>query len=131
MPMFFSFRRLLPQRSDLSHVVLELSMSRRVALFQRLASAGIRQGEIRALFRSQKQGAVGHVVEKGTVVARRDHGAVAWQGGEKPLQDADPTDIHMVRRFVQQEKVGLDHGRSREKHGPLPASGQVVDHAVP
>ena len=33
-------RRLLSQRSDLSHVVLKLSMSRRVALFQRLASAG-------------------------------------------------------------------------------------------
>ena len=43
------------------------------------------------------------VVEEGSVVAGRDHGAVARQGGEEPLQNPDPADVQVVRRLIQQQ----------------------------
>ena len=60
-------------------------------------------------------------------MARGDEGTVARQGGEKALKHADPGEVEVVRRFVEQEQVRLDDSGAREQHGALPAAGQVAD----
>ena len=80
--------RLLAQRPDLAHVVLEPPASRCIAFFQGPKRARIGLREIRALLRAQEQRAVGDVVEKGAVVARRDHGAVARQAARTQQAEA-------------------------------------------
>ena len=63
-------------------------------------------------------------------MAGGDHGAVARQIGEEAFQQADPFEIEMVGRLVQQQQVGLDHHRPRQQHRALPAAGEAAHSAI-
>jgi hypothetical protein len=87
---------------DLAHVILELPVSGLVTLLQGFQRTPIGQREIRTFLGAKEQDAGAGIIEKGAVMACRNNGAVTGQGGKEALERADPANVEMVRRLIEQ-----------------------------
>ena len=66
-----------------------------------------------------------HLVEKGAIVRDEDH--AAGELDQQRFEPRDGFDVEVVGRLVEQQQVGLDHHRARERDALALAARQIGD----
>ena len=119
-------RRLLTQLLGDLHVALKTPFVRRIRFAERGARSRIGQRKHLRLLRPQEQRPVGGRVEKGAIVAADDDRHVARQRVQQTFKLADPGQIEVIGRLVQQQDIGFRHQRAGQHGKPLPAAAELL-----
>ena len=60
----------------------------------------------------------------------RDEEHRSGERGERLFEPFDRRDVEMVGRLVEEQQVGLEHERPRERHALAQPAGQLLDERV-